>query len=141
MAIDMGNLPEIGNRSAEQIYELLGKPFKPELIKSRRIAGRDVNFLPIAAVVERLNRATNRWDFKIVSRDRETMVLNRRPEPRDVMVSVVVGELTIPELGVRCGLGVQAIDDGGGEDLLKGAASDALKKAAQLFGMWSPPLD
>ena len=91
-----------------------------------------------------MNRAANTWDFRIVSRDRETMVLNRwsdatrKSEPRDVMVSVVIGELTIPELGSRSAIGVQALDDGGGEDLLKGAVSDSLKKCAQLFGVQPP---
>ncbi len=139
MAVDLQNLPEIGSRSAEQIYELLGKPFKPEAIKSRKIAGRDAHYLPIGAVIERLNRACNSWSFRIVSHETITMMLNRRPEPRETPVFVVTGELEIPELGVRQGLGVQAIDDGGGEDLLKGASSDALKKAAQLFGLWQPP--
>ena len=139
MAIDLEALPAIGNRSAEDILQLLAKPFKPEVIRSRRIAGRDVNYVPVGAVIERLNKSCNTWDFRIVNRDRETMVLNRRPEPRGVMVSVVIGELTIPEIGTRQSIGVQAIDDGGGEDLLKGAVSDSLKKAAQLFGMWSPP--
>jgi hypothetical protein len=48
---------------------------------------------------------------------------------------VVVGELMIPELGSRQAIGVQALDDGSGEDLLKGAASDSLKKCASLFGV------
>jgi hypothetical protein len=139
MAIDLEALPAIGNRSAEDILQLLAKPFRPELIRSRRIAGRDVNYVPVAAVIERLNRACNSWSFRIVSHETITMMLNRRPEPRETPVFVVTGELEIPELGVRQGLGVQAIDDGGGEDLLKGASSDALKKAAQLFGLWQPP--
>ena len=139
MAIDMGNLPEIGSRSASDILELLARPFKPEVIRSRRIAGRDVNYVPVATVIDRLNRACNSWSFRIVSHETITMMLNRRPEPRETPVFVVTGELEIPELGVRQGLGVQAIDDGGGEDLLKGASSDALKKAAQLFGLWQPP--
>jgi hypothetical protein len=141
MAIDLEALPAIGSRSAEDILELLAKPFKPEVIRSRRIAGKDVRYLPITAVVERLNRACNSWSFRIVGHETITMMLNRRPEPRETPVFVVTGELEIPELGVRQGLGVQAIDDGGGEDLLKGASSDALKKAAQLFGLWQPPLD
>ncbi len=143
--IDIENLPKIGSRSAEQIYELLGKPFKPEVIRSRRIAGRDVNYVPVGAVIERLNRACNRWSFRIVEHETITMRLNRwndelkRSEPRDVSVFTAIGELEIPELGTRQAIGVQAIDDGGGEDILKGASSDALKKAAQLFGLWQPP--
>ena len=109
MAVDLQNLPEIGSRSAEQIYELLGRPFKPELIKSRRIAGKDVRYLPIGAVVERLNKATNTWSFRIVSHETIMMKLSRRPEPRDVPVFVVTGELAIPEIGIRQAIGVAAL--------------------------------
>jgi len=138
MAIDLQSLPAIGSRSAEQIYELLGKPFKPEVIRSRRIAGRDVNYVPVGAVVERLNKATNTWSFRIVSHETIMMKLSRRPEPRDVPVFVVTGELAIPEIGIRQAIGVAALDDGAGEDLLKAAGSDSLKKCAGLFGLWSP---
>lgn len=143
MAIE--NLTQItptGERSPEEILELLGRRFRPEAIQQRKIGGgRQVSYLPVSAVIERLNKACNTWSFRIVSRDRELMQLNRwneqtrRSEPRDVPVSIVVGELEIPELGKREAIGVQALDDGSGEDLLKGAASDSLKKCASLFGV------
>jgi hypothetical protein len=43
--------------------------------------------------------------------------------------------LTIPGLGTREHIGVQAVEERGGEDLVKGAITDALKKAATLFGV------
>lgn len=49
--------------------------------------------------------------------------------------SVVTGELTVPEIGTRQAIGVQALDEGSGEDLLKGAGSDSLKKCNSLFGV------
>lgn len=131
-----------GERTAAEILELLGRRFRPELVQQRKIGGgRQVAYVPVSAVIERLNRACNTWNFRIVSRERDMMLLNRwndatrKSEPREVAVSVVVGELEIPELGARQAIGVQALDDGSGEDLLKGAASDALKKAASLFGV------
>ena len=139
MAIDLETLPAIGKRSAEQILELLARPFRLEVIRSRKIAGRDVRYLPVSAVIGRLNKSCNTWSFRIVRHETITMMLSRRPEPRDVPVFVVTAELEVPELGTRQAVGVQALDDGGGEDLLKGASSDALKKAAGLFGLWSPP--
>jgi hypothetical protein len=143
MAIEqLTPLTPTGERSAEEIIELLGRRFRPETIQQRKIGGgRTVPYLPVSAVIERLNKACNSWNFRIVSRDRELMQLNRwneqtrRSEPRDVSVSIVVGELEIPEIGIRQALGVQALDDGSGEDLLKGAASDSLKKCASLFGV------
>jgi hypothetical protein len=123
------------------VLDLLSRRFRPEVIQERKIGGRQVAYVPVGAVIDRLNRATNSWHFRIVSRDRETMVLNRwnestrKSEPREVPVSVVIGELEIPELGTRQAMGVQALDDGSGEDLLKGAGSDALKKCASLFNV------
>lgn len=134
-------LARIGERSADKILELLRRPFRPEVIQTRKIGGRQVAYIPVDAVIERLNKATNTWDFRIVERSREVMSLNRwnqetrQSEPKEVVVSVVIGELTIPELGIRQAIGVQALDDGSGEDLLKGAASDSLKKCATLFGL------
>jgi hypothetical protein len=139
--VDTEALAPTGQRTADEILDLLGRRFRPEVVQTRKIGGREVSYVPVSAVIERLNRACNSWHFRIVSRDRETMVLNRwsaetrKAEPRDVSVSVVIGELTIPELGTRQAIGVQALDDGSGEDLLKGAASDALKKCASLFGV------
>lgn len=134
-------LTPAGERSAEEIMELLRRRFRPELVQQRKIGGRQVAYLPVAAVIDRLNRACNSWNFRIISRDRETMQLNRwndatrKSEPREVQVSTVIGELEIPELGSRQAIGVQALDDGSGEDLIKGAASDSLKKCASLFGV------
>lgn len=139
---DPGNeLGPIGRREPQEILDLLSRRFRPEVIQQRKIGGRQVPYVPVSAVIERLNRACNHWDFRIVSQERQVMVLNRwneatrKSEPREVPVSVVIGELTIPEIGCRQAIGVQALDDGSGEDLLKGAASDALKKAATLFGV------
>lgn len=132
---------EAEQRTAEEILDLLGRRFRPEVVQQRKIGGRQVAYVPVAAVIERLNRACNIWNFRIVSRQTDTMLLNRwnaetrKSEPREVPVSVVIGELEIPELGARQALGVQALDDGSGEDLLKGAGSDALKKAASMFGV------
>lgn len=132
---------EAEQRTAEEILDLLGRRFRPEVVQQRKIGGRQVAYVPVAAVIERLNRACNTWNFRIVSRQTDTMLLNRwnaetrKSEPRELPVSVVIGELEIPELGARQALGVQALDDGSGEDLLKGAGSDALKKAASMFGV------
>ncbi len=133
--------PAAEQRTAEEILELLGRRFRPEVVQQRKIGGRQVAYVPVAAVIERLNRACNTWNFRIVSRQTDVMLLNRwnaetrKSEPREVPVSVVIGELEIPELGARQAMGVQALDDGSGEDLLKGAGSDALKKAASMFGV------
>jgi len=133
MAVDIRALPDISERSAEDILELLGKPFRPEVIKSRKIGGRDVNYVSIDVVVSRLNRAAGSWTWRVVSVSTEVMPLVRKGVLVDVMVVTVVGALEIAGLGVREGLGTAPSE--GTEDAGKSAASDALKRAASLYGV------
>lgn len=105
--------------------EKLTRPFPKHAIKRREGArGRAFDYVETHTVIHRLNEATgNQWDFRITRQDWRGDLL------------IVTGELSIPGLGTRTGTGVQKISDGGGEDLVKGAASDCLKKAATLFGV------
>ena len=50
-------------------------------------------------------------------------------------VMIVTGNLSIPGLGTRTGIGVQTLEAGSGEDMYKGAESDAFKRAAMSFGV------
>lgn len=103
----------------------LTRPFPAQAVKQRTgAAGKRLDYLPTHTVIRRLNDATgNRWDFR----------LTRFEVMGDTYVAV--GELTIPGLGTRTGIGVQRVADRAGEDLVKGAASDCLKKCATLFGV------
>jgi len=136
MAVDVNSLADIGERSPADVLELLAKRFPPEAILSRTVAGRPVSYVPISAVVSRLNKASGDWSWRIVSIEYETMPLIRRGELADTTVAVVVGALTIAGLGAREGVGTHPCE--GTEDAAKSAASDALKRAASLFGV---PLD
>ncbi len=40
MAVDMQNLAPTGQRSADDILDLLGRRFRPEVIQQRKIGGR-----------------------------------------------------------------------------------------------------
>lgn len=127
--------------SLDEQLNLLARPFRPEVIQSRKIGGKQVKYVPGDAVIERLNKACGNWSYRIVNTTWERMFLNRwddalkKSTPREVFVYVVTGELAIPGLGARQAQGVQAIDEGSGEDLLKGASTDALKKCATLYGV------
>jgi hypothetical protein len=120
---------------------LLRRPFHADVVRERKIGGRQVSYVPVDAVIDRLNKSCPVWNYRIVNSTWEVMKLNRwneqsrRSEARDVAVYVVTGELEIPGVGTRQAQGVQAIDEGSGEDLLKGASTDALKKCATLFGV------
>lgn len=102
----------------------LGEPFPPEAIKRRKGAGgRWFEYPEGHTVIRRLNAVARVWDWRIV-----------RTEWRGDLL-MVTGELTVPGLGTRTGIGVQLVPAGAGEDLVKGASTDALKKAATLFGV------
>lgn len=103
----------------------LEAPFPANAIQRRQGAGnRSFEYVAAHTVIRRLNEATgNRWDFRLTRMDLHG----------DLWIAV--GELTIPGLGTRTGIGVQKVSAGGGEDLVKGAGSDALKKAAVSFGV------
>ena len=102
----------------------LRAPFPKDAIKDRKGAGgKKFDYVETHTVIHRLNSACPSWDFR----------LTRFEQVKDMYIAT--GELTIPGLGTRTGIGVQRVSDGGGEDLVKGASSDALKKAATLFGV------
>lgn len=108
--------------------ELLSAPFAASDISWRRGAyGRDLAYLSTPSVIRRLNEATNNtWDFRLTRMEWHGTIL------------IAIGELTLPGLGTRTGIGVQRVDDEAlrtREDIIKGVASDALKKAATLFGV------
>jgi hypothetical protein len=103
----------------------LTTPFPPNALKQRMGGGsKSLTYVETHTVIHRLNDATgNYWDFK----------LTRFDQVGDLYIAV--GELTIPGLGTRTGIGVQRVLEKSGEDLVKGAASDCLKKCATLFGV------
>jgi hypothetical protein len=57
MAVDIQNIAPAGQRSADDILDLLGRRFRPDAIQQRKIGGRQVSYVPVGAVVQRLNRA------------------------------------------------------------------------------------
>lgn len=110
----------------------LTRPFPREAIRWRwadRAQSRRLDYVEGHTVVHRLNDATgNRWNFRV---DR----IERFPiDEKNTLVMAYV-TLEIPGLGRRSHIGVQAVNERGGEDLVKGAVTDALKKAATLFGV------
>lgn len=136
MALTNGDHDEaVAAIPAAMLLAALGKPFPHGAIKQRP-GGRGKGFTYVAGytIIHRLNDATSgKWDWEIKSFD-------FRPLPptatgKEQSLVVVTGTLTIPGLGSRSGVGVQVVVDGAGEDLVKGASTDALKKAATLFGV------
>jgi len=110
--------------SPREILDALSKPFPPQAIEQRKGGGGTFAYVATETVIRRLNAASPCWDFRVTGHEWAGDVL------------IAFGELTIPGLGTRAGTGVQRCADlSKSEDLVKGAASDALKKCATLFGV------
>jgi hypothetical protein len=111
--------------------DTLTKAFPRSAIKQREAVkgGKKLDYVEGHTVVHRLNEATdNVWDFRILNIDS----LETGGQSRLITATV---ELCLPGLGCRQHIGVQTVYSNGGEDLVKGAITDALKKAATLFGV------
>ncbi len=107
-----------------EMMDVLARPFKRESIRYRKGGGnKDLAYLDGATVIRRLNEACIEWSFTVIAERREGEVL------------LAHGQLTIPGLGTRDGIGVQRIAPNSGEDFYKGHFTDSLKKCAKLFGV------
>lgn len=116
---------------SEVNYEILTRPFPKEAIKQRQVGNRTLLYVEGHSIIRRLIEATrNNFTFRII----ETGQVG------DVITATC--ELTLPGLGSRQHIGVQRMINGAGEDLIKGAITDSLKKCASLFGisleLWGP---
>lgn len=109
--------------------EALTRPFPREAIRQRKGGGGVMlDYVEGHTVIRRLNEATgNRWNLSVLD-------ISERQLGGQTLITARVA-LTIPDLGSREALGVQLVSERGGEDLVKGAVTDALKKAATLFGV------
>lgn len=120
------------NTNLVEALRVLSEPFSPDAIKTRAGGGgKRLSYVEAHTVIRRLNRLHEfglTWDWAVTHED-----VKKLGEGEDLMV--VRGVLSIPGMGSREGYGVQRISARGGEDLVKGASSDALKKAATLFGV------
>jgi hypothetical protein len=123
----------------ESMRAMLEETFPPDQIKPRTVGGGlTVSYIPGEAVIRRLNDASGgQWDLRIKSITEKSIEVRDRNGNHlrtDTLVLAQVA-LTIPEMGTREHIGVQMVNERGGEDLIKGAITDALKKAATLFGV------
>ena len=111
----------------------LSKPFPKEVERQLEKSGVTLTYIPVSEVIARLNDVFGvlGWSYTQISCDRDAL----DPDFLVAHVRMTVGDVT------RDGVGGQTIKrkrDGGIVDLgdeYKGAVSDALKKAAQSFGV------
>lgn len=121
----------------KNLYEKLYEPFPEEVEKTLSKGGARLTYIPVSEVITRLNKVlgVENWSSNIVSCKRDEL------DP-DFIVAHVRIETTINETMVcKDGIGGQKIKRTKNGDIvdlgdeMKGAVSDALKKAAQQLGV------
>ncbi len=110
--------------------ELLVRPFRADQVKQRKgHHGQMLSYVDVAAVIERLNEAfEHEWSFEITQHEvqhGEVLVLGRLTAGGTTKCAFGGSSVTIDKVG-----DVLSIADD-----LKAASSDALKKAASMFGI------
>lgn len=119
--------------TVNELRAALEAPFPPEDIYQRQGAGgKMLSYISGTNVIMRVQEHCEDWSWEITETRTESTYSR---DGEIIPVFVVMGRLTIVPLGTRSGIGVAVISPGAGEDVLKGAGTDAFKNAAKLFGV------
>lgn len=120
------------------MYNRLSEPFPQEMEKMINKGGVNLTYIPVSEVITRLNKVfgVDKWSYTIQKCERDAL------DP-DFVIAHVRIEYFVTEFStiVRDGIGGQKIKRTKAGQILdlgdefKGAISDALKKAAQAFGV------
>lgn len=133
--------PQHDPTDARRIIDALTVPFRRDQISQRKIGGRMLDYVEGHEYITRLNEASPAWSFRMTRSDMQPLHVTRydkqtrQPYETDLPCLIVHGELTIPGVGTRAGIGVQMVEDNAGEDVMKGALTDCLKNCAKYFGL------
>jgi hypothetical protein len=127
------------SKSRDETRMLIEAPFDPSVVSKNT---RGFNAVGHEEYTKRLIEATdNCFDFEveppIIIKEGQVIIKDRNDSSKsyEAPVAIATGHLTIPGFGRRGGWGVNAIQFNQGEDAIKGATSDLLKRCCMLFGM------
>lgn len=121
------------DRTPTEVASLLKRPFAAHVIKQRQIDGRNIDYVSVGDVIERLNKAAPVWSWSVERIEVHTLPIKRKGAMVPTPVVHVIGTLTIPGLGSRQAVGTAPAENN--EDPAKIAESDAIKRAATMFGV------
>lgn len=120
------------------MYNRLSEPFPQEMEKVINKGGVNLTYIPVSEVITRLNKVfgVDKWSYTVQKCERDAI-------DSDFVIAHVRIEYFVSEFStiVRDGIGGQKIKRTKAGQILdlgdefKGAISDALKKAAQAFGV------
>ena len=122
-----------------EIVKQLSEPFAPEMERTMSKGGTRLTYIPVSEVINRLNKVlgVDKWSFEVIYCGRDTL------DPEYIVAHIRMTWHTedSPNAITRDGIGGQKIKRTKGGDIvdlgdeMKGAVSDALKKAAQTLGI------
>ena len=117
-----------------EIYQQLAEPFPPEMVRKLNKGGTNLIYIPISEVITRMNKivGVENWSFTVKSwQQLGTSIVAH------VSVQATIEGKTITREGVG-GQKIKMSKQGDPVDIgdeVKGAVSDALKKAVQTLGI------
>lgn len=125
------------------ILAALSEPFPKEVEKILKKGGTSLTYIPVSEVITRLNKVigVDMWSYEIIKCERDSL------DPDFIVAHVRLTATFVPTNDapsitiVKDGIGGQKIKRTKSGDIvdlgdeMKGAVSDALKKAAQHFGV------
>lgn len=129
---------------SNEIMKQLSEPFAPEMEKTMSKGGTRLTYIPVSEVINRLNKVlgVDKWSFEVISCNRDAM------DPEYIVAHIRLTWMSDDKYTnasgpfvTRDGIGGQKIKRTKGGDIvdlgdeMKGAVSDALKKAAQTLGV------
>lgn len=129
---------------SDDIGTKLAEPFAPAMLRTVNKGGANLSYIPVAEVIVRLNEVlgVDGWSYRVMERwsagERET-TSGVYPEWCMAHVRLTLEKVGCSEHDGIGGVSVKFLSNGSGPvdmgDEWKGAVSDALKKAAQAFGV------
>jgi len=125
------------------ILQSLSEPFPQEVERQLKKGNARLTYIPVSEVITRLNKVlgVDMWSYEIVSCKRDTLDPDYVVAHVRLTVTFVPTESAPTITVVRDGIGGQKIKRTKSGDIvdlgdeMKGAVSDALKKAAQSLGV------
>lgn len=125
------------NSEVEKINEELSKEFDRSVIRQVSKGGAKLDYVPVAEVIARLNLVLGTQHWSIDAAEVWIDGNNTDWALSKVTVSAIIGGVSTRKIGFG-GQKIKQLKAGGPVDLgdeLKGAMSDAFKKACQQFGV------
>lgn len=116
------------------IYQLLTEPFPQEMEKTLNKGGASLTYIPVSEVINRLNKVigVDKWSYAVKTwQQLGTSIVAHITLTVDID-GVIVNRDGVGGQKIKLTKSQEPLDIG---DELKGAVSDALKKAAQTLGV------